>query len=169
MTDNDDANAILKLHLHYNGDFTRHPCSYKGGDHILITTIDWAGMNYRECCKFIERTTGVTVVKLYYCIPKKPLSIGIRFIEDDIDYAHFLDTAIEEDENLEISLYVDHIGDAIAVLWDDDMNLVVSEDESGHVSANATEVPEAQATAEVPLTGLAFISDQQKVIHALLV
>ncbi|KAL4581649.1 hypothetical protein LXL04_006175 [Taraxacum kok-saghyz] len=76
----------------------------------------------------IEDRTVEPVEKLYYCVPGMPLSTGIGWIEDDVDYAFWLDTG---EENGEIAVYADNSGMTLDEWWDEDMNLVVSEDESG--------------------------------------
>ncbi|CAI9302927.1 unnamed protein product [Lactuca saligna] len=66
---------------------------------------------------------------VYYCLPNIPLSRGIRPIVDDLDFVQFIDSGYEYGG---ILVYVDHNGNGLEELWDDDMNLVVSEDnESG--------------------------------------
>ncbi|KAL4560686.1 hypothetical protein LXL04_032839 [Taraxacum kok-saghyz] len=105
-----------------------HPCGYVGGDELLFPNTHWAGMTVQECYQLIEDRTGEPVEKLYYCVPGMPLSTGIRWIEDDVDYAFWLDTG---EENGEIAVYADNSGMTLDEWWDEDMNLVVSEDESG--------------------------------------
>ncbi|CAH1420422.1 unnamed protein product [Lactuca virosa] len=92
MAENDNEVVYLRVHLHYNGVFVRHPSGYVGGNYFLFTDVDWA---------------------------------GIRPIVDDLDFAQFIDTEYEYGE---ISVYVDHNGSGLEEWWDDDMNLVVSED-----------------------------------------
>ncbi|CAH1431641.1 unnamed protein product [Lactuca virosa] len=82
----------------------------------------------RECFAFLERAIREEFENLYYCIPNNPLSGWIHPIVDDLDYAQFIDTGYEYGE---ISIYVDCNGNGLEEWWDDDMNLVVSEDESG--------------------------------------
>ncbi|CAI9284412.1 unnamed protein product [Lactuca saligna] len=66
---------------------------------------------------------------VYFCLPNIPLYRGIRPIVDDLDFAQFIDSGYEYEE---ISVYVDHNVNGSDEWWDDDMNLVVSEDnESG--------------------------------------
>ncbi|KAL4561002.1 hypothetical protein LXL04_033161 [Taraxacum kok-saghyz] len=63
-----------------------------------------------------------------------PFKKGIRFIEDDADYAFFLDTSLEE-PLLPISIYLDHSGDGLAELFDsesDGSGNVVSGDDSAN-------------------------------------
>ncbi|KAL4580762.1 hypothetical protein LXL04_016964 [Taraxacum kok-saghyz] len=60
-----------------------------------------------ECYQLIEDRIGEPVEKLYYCVPGMPLSTGIRWIEDDVDYAFWLDTG---EENGEIAVYADNSG-----------------------------------------------------------
>ncbi|CAI9283141.1 unnamed protein product [Lactuca saligna] len=85
-------------------------------------------MEVKECFGFLERADGQEFQNLYYYIPNIPLSKGIRFIVDELDYTQFIDIRYD---NRKISLYVDHDGNGLEGWWDDEMNLVVSEDESG--------------------------------------
>ncbi|CAH1424483.1 unnamed protein product [Lactuca virosa] len=80
MADNENEVVYMRVHVHYNGVFVRHPSGYVGGSHFLFTDVDWADIGY---------------------------------------------------EYEEISIYVDRNGNGLEEWWDDDMNLVVSEDESG--------------------------------------
>ena len=128
MAENDLGGNLFRVIVHYNGTFVRHPCGYVGGDEVLFPNTHWAGMTVQQCYQLIEDRTGEPVEKLYYCVPGMPLSTGIRWIEDDVDYAFFLDTG---EENGEIAVYADNSGMALDEWWDEDMNLVVSEDESG--------------------------------------
>ncbi|CAH1449158.1 unnamed protein product [Lactuca virosa] len=129
MAENDDEDVYLRVHLHYNGIFVRHPSGYVGGNYFLFTDVDWASMDVRDFFPFLDRAIGEEFQNLYYCLPNIPLSRGIRHIVDDLDFAPFIDTGYEYGE---ISVYVDHNGNGLDEWWDDDMNLVVSEDnESG--------------------------------------
>ncbi|KAL4571327.1 hypothetical protein LXL04_018085 [Taraxacum kok-saghyz] len=112
MVDNNMFGMYLKVDLNYNGLFVTNPRSYEGGEHFLFTDMDFVGLDYNGCMTFLERFTGEPFEKLFYCLRNRPLSTGIRFIEDDVDYAHFLDTAYEEPEN-PISIYLDHSGDGL--------------------------------------------------------
>ncbi|KAL4563823.1 hypothetical protein LXL04_027871 [Taraxacum kok-saghyz] len=105
MAENDVGGDLFRVIVHFNGTFVRHPCGYVG-----------------ECYQLIEDRIGEPVEKLYYCVPGMPLSTGIRFIEDDLDTG---------EENGEIAVYADNSGMTLDEWWDENMNLVVSDDESG--------------------------------------
>ncbi|CAH1419176.1 unnamed protein product [Lactuca virosa] len=129
MAENDNEAVYLRVHLHYNGVFVRHPYGYVGGNQFLFTDVDWAGMDVRDFFDFLYRAIGEEFQNVYYCLPNIPLSRGIRPIVDDLDFAQFIDSRYE---NGEISVYVDHNRNGLEEWWDADMNLVVSEDnESG--------------------------------------
>ncbi|CAH1431087.1 unnamed protein product [Lactuca virosa] len=125
MAENDNEVVYLRVHLHNNGVFVRHPSGYVGGNNFLFTDVDWAGMYVRDFFDFIHRATGEEFQNIYYCLPNIPLSRGIRPIVDDLDFAQFIDNGYEYGE---ISFDVDHNGNGLEEWWDDDMNLVVSED-----------------------------------------
>lgn len=76
----------------------------------MFTNIDFANMGVRECVTFIELFTGEVVKKRFHCIPILPLSIGIHFIETDLDYVKFIDI---DYKYIKISIYVDHISDGL--------------------------------------------------------
>ncbi|KAL4559625.1 hypothetical protein LXL04_031768 [Taraxacum kok-saghyz] len=128
MAENDLGVICFESLFITNGTFVRHPCGYVGGDEVLFPNTHWAGMTVQECYQLIEDRTDEPVEKLYYCVPGMPLSTGIRWIDYDVDYAFWLDTG---EENGEIAVYADNSGMALDEWWDEDMNLAVSEDESG--------------------------------------
>ncbi|KAL4581477.1 hypothetical protein LXL04_017693 [Taraxacum kok-saghyz] len=110
-----------KVILNFRGTFLRQSRSFEG-EQYLVTDMDFAA-----CVAYLERFLGEPCEKLYYAERNKPLDIGIRWIEDDANYAFFLDTAYEEPD-VPISMYIDHGGDAL----DDLLN--TDSDESGEVT-----------------------------------
>ncbi|CAI9280257.1 unnamed protein product [Lactuca saligna] len=82
-------------------------------------------MDVRDFFSFLDRVIREYFQNVYYCLPNIPLSRGIRPIVDDLDFAQFIDTRYEYGE---ISVYADHIRNGLEESWDDDTNLVVSED-----------------------------------------
>lgn len=141
MANNLPDPVYFKVRLHYNGTFVRHPCSYAEGESYLFTDFDFAAMNLHACGSWLERFTGSPCEGLFYCIPNKPLSTGIRPIENDLDYAQFLDEATEAYEsNMVISLYMDHTGSGLEEWFDEDMNLVLSPEGEDEVVDKEDEV-----------------------------
>jgi hypothetical protein len=96
--------------------------------------MDFAAMNLAACAEYLDRFIGEPIAKLFYAERHMPLELGLRWIEDDADYAFFLDTAYEEPDE-PISLYIDHSGDGIADLFNSD------NDESGGVTECEEERP----------------------------
>ncbi|KAL4591179.1 hypothetical protein LXL04_004130 [Taraxacum kok-saghyz] len=89
------------------------------GEQYLVTDMDFAALDFDACVAYLERFLGEPCEKLYYAERNKPLDIGIRWVEDDVDYALFLDTAYEEPD-VPISMYIDHGGDALDDLLNTD-------------------------------------------------
>ncbi|KAL7608557.1 hypothetical protein Lser_V15G12744 [Lactuca serriola] len=77
---------------------------------------------------------GEEFQNVYYCLPNIPLSRGIHPIVDHLDFDQFIDSGYEYRE---ISVYVDHNGNGLEEWWDDDMNLVVSEDNESGLEDNS--------------------------------
>ncbi|CAH1437392.1 unnamed protein product [Lactuca virosa] len=96
MAENDNKVVYLRVHLHYNGVFVRHPSGYVGGNYFLFTDVDWAGMDVRDFFAFLDRAIGEEFQNLYYCLPNIPLSRGIYPIVDDLDFAQFIDTGVPQ-------------------------------------------------------------------------
>ena len=115
-----------KVILNFRGTFVRQSRSFEG-EQYLVTDMDFAALDFDACVAYLERFLGEPCEKLYYAERNKPLDIGIRWVEDDVDYALFLDTAYEEPD-VPISMYIDHGGDAL----DDLLN--TDSDESGEVT-----------------------------------
>ncbi|CAI9280430.1 unnamed protein product [Lactuca saligna] len=72
MAENDNKVVYLRVHLHYNGVFVRHPSG----------------------------AIGEEFQNVYYCLPNIPLSRGIRPIVDDLDFTQFIDSGYEYGEIL---------------------------------------------------------------------
>ncbi|KAL4570237.1 hypothetical protein LXL04_025888 [Taraxacum kok-saghyz] len=117
----------------FKGNFVRDPASYVG-ETYLVTDMDFAAMNLAACVEYLDRFIGEPIEKLFYAERHMPLELGVRWIEDDADYAFFLDTGYEEPD-LPISMYIDHSGDGIADLFNSD------NDESGGVTECEEERP----------------------------
>lgn len=113
----DPEPVYLKVDVNFNGGFIRHPCSYAGGERHLFTDVDFAGMNFEGFVFFLQHFFGQDFEKVYYRHRGRPLSTGIRWLENDLDYAFFLDTAYEEPDEL-ISVYLDHSGDGLEDWFD---------------------------------------------------
>ena len=111
MADEYHDGVLLVVDVNYNGVFVTNPRAYVG-DRQVVTDQDFAGMDLDEFATFLERFVGTGFQKIFYCQRDRPLSTGIRFIEDDLDYAHWLDEAYEEPER-PISIYLDHDGDGL--------------------------------------------------------
>ncbi|CAH1420220.1 unnamed protein product [Lactuca virosa] len=94
---------FLKVHLHYNGVFTRHPHRYTG-----------------------DRFVGEPFEKLYYLARDLTMANGLRVITNEMDYQVFIDVAYQSPER-QIDLYLDHIGEAFEDWFDEES------DESGSV------------------------------------
>ncbi|KAL4586919.1 hypothetical protein LXL04_011567 [Taraxacum kok-saghyz] len=92
-----------------------------------VTDMDFPALDFEGFVAFLERFTGETFEKLYYSQRNRPFKTGIRYIEDDVDYAMFLDTGFEAPE-VPIFIYLHHSGDGLAELFDSES------DGSGHVT-----------------------------------
>ena len=126
MANEDGEPTYLKLDINMRGNFVRHPHGYVG-ERYLVTDMDLPALDFEGFVAFLERFTGETFEKLYYSQRNRPFKTGIRYIEDDVDYAMFLDTGFEAPED-PISIYLDHSGDGLAELFDSES------DGSGHVT-----------------------------------
>ncbi|KAL4581907.1 hypothetical protein LXL04_006441 [Taraxacum kok-saghyz] len=104
--------VYLRVDVNYLGTFTTHPRSYSGGQKYLVTDMDFAALEYVEFVEFLLRFTGEVFEKVFYCQRNRPLSRGLRFKEDEKDYAHFIDTAYK-DPDFPIAIYLDHSGDGL--------------------------------------------------------
>ena len=133
MADPGPEPVYLRVLLHFRGNFVRDPASYVG-ETYLVTDMDFAAMNLAACVEYLDRFIGEPIEKLFYAERHMPLELGVRWIEDDADYALFLDTGYEEPD-LPISMYIDHSGDGIADLFNSD------NDESGGVTECEEERP----------------------------
>ncbi|KAL4564041.1 hypothetical protein LXL04_028091 [Taraxacum kok-saghyz] len=98
----------LKVDLNYNGLFVTNPRSYEGGEHYLFIDMDFVGLDYHGCMRFLERFTREPFEKLFYYLRNRPLAT---------DYAHFLDRTYEE-PGTPISVYMDHSGDGLEAWFD---------------------------------------------------
>ncbi|CAI9302209.1 unnamed protein product [Lactuca saligna] len=101
---------FLKVHLHYNGVFTRHPHRYTGGDTFMFADHDFFEMDLHGCCEFLERFVGELFEKLYYSTCDLTMANGLRVIANEMDYQMFIDVAYQSLER-PIDLYLDHIGE----------------------------------------------------------
>ena len=103
--------VLLVVDLNYNGVFVTNPRAYVG-ERALIDDVDFEHMDLEAFSTYLEGFVHRGFEKIFYCLRDRPLSTGIRFIEDEADYAHFLDEAYEEPER-PISVYLDHDGDGL--------------------------------------------------------
>ncbi|KAL4577023.1 hypothetical protein LXL04_013124 [Taraxacum kok-saghyz] len=126
MANEDGEPTYLKVDINMRGTFVRHPHGYLG-ERYLVTDMDLPALDFEGFVAFLERFIGETFEKLYYSQRNRPFKTGIRYIEDDVDYAMFLDTGFEAPE-VPISIYLDHSGDGLAELFDSES------DGSGHVT-----------------------------------
>ncbi|KAL4562553.1 hypothetical protein LXL04_034760 [Taraxacum kok-saghyz] len=110
--------VYLRVLLHFRGNFVRYPPSFVG-ETYLVTDMDFAAMDLVACVAYLDRFIGEPIENLFYAERNLPIELGIRWIEDDADYAFFLDTAYEEPGE-PISLYIDHSGDRITDLFNTD-------------------------------------------------
>ncbi|KAL4591455.1 hypothetical protein LXL04_004421 [Taraxacum kok-saghyz] len=124
MADPGPKPIYLRVLLHFRGNFVRHPPFE--GETYLVTDMDLTAIDLVAYAEYLERFIGETVEKPFYAQHNRPLEVGIRWIEDDVDYAFFLYTTFEELEE-PISLYIAHSGDGLAELYNTDS------DESGAV------------------------------------
>ncbi|CAH1437918.1 unnamed protein product [Lactuca virosa] len=117
---------FLKMHLHYNGVFTRHPRRYTGGDTFMFTDHDFSRMDLHGCCEFLERFVGEPLEKLYYSARDQTMANGLTVIANEMDYQLFIDVAYQAPEK-PIDMYLDHIGEGFEDWFDEES------DESGSV------------------------------------
>ncbi|KAL4576609.1 hypothetical protein LXL04_012705 [Taraxacum kok-saghyz] len=99
MADPGPEPVYLRVLLHFRGNFVRDPASYVG-ETYLVTDMDFAAMNLAACVEYLDRFIGEPIEKLFYAERHMPLELGVRWIEDDADYAFFLDTGYEEPDLL---------------------------------------------------------------------
>ncbi|KAL4590516.1 hypothetical protein LXL04_003448 [Taraxacum kok-saghyz] len=113
----------------------------------------WVEVNYLEYDEvlgFLLRFNGEDFEKVFYCLRNRPLSRGLRFIEDEVDYAHFIDTAYENPD-LPISIYLDHSGDGLDE-WgesssEENETVIQGEKEPVDLGERAHPAPRQRATA----------------------
>ncbi|CAH1414773.1 unnamed protein product [Lactuca virosa] len=117
---------FLKVRLHYNSVFTRHPHRYTGGETFMFTDHDFSGMDLHGCCEFLDRFVGEPFEKLYYLARDLTMANGLRVITNEMDYQVFIDVAYQSPER-PIDLYLDHIGEGFEDWFDEES------DESGSV------------------------------------
>ncbi|CAI9302235.1 unnamed protein product [Lactuca saligna] len=85
---------FLKVRLHYNDVFTRHPYRYTGGDTFMFTDHDFSGMDLHGCCEFLEWFVGEPFEKLYYLAHDQTMANGLTFDEESDESG----SVIQEDD-----------------------------------------------------------------------
>ncbi|KAL4559518.1 hypothetical protein LXL04_031658 [Taraxacum kok-saghyz] len=88
MVDDAGEPSYLKVELNLRGNFVRNPHGYVG-ERYLVTDMDFPALDFDDFISYLERFTGETFEKVYYSQRHVPFKMGIRYIEDDADYAFF--------------------------------------------------------------------------------
>ena len=98
----------LTVNFHHDGTFTPSPLMYKEGDVARIPDIDFVGMTLIRLSKLISGACQFPVKGIYFLIPGRELSNGLKEIKDDNDLAEFVALGFKNEK--EIDLYVEHHG-----------------------------------------------------------
>jgi hypothetical protein len=98
----------LIVNFHHDGTFTPSPLMYKEGDVARIPDIDFVGMTLIRLSKLISGACQFPVKGIYFLIPGRELSNGLKEIKDDNKLAEFVALGFKNEK--EIDLYVEHHG-----------------------------------------------------------
>ena len=122
----------LTVNFHHDGTFTPSPLMYKEGDVSKIPDIDFIGMTLIRLSKLISGACQFPVKGIYFLIPGRELSNGLKEIKDDNDLAEFV--ALGFKNKKEIDLYVEHHGYDLSHWLQNEIGPdEVSEDEIGEM------------------------------------
>lgn len=98
----------LKVIFHHDGTFTPSPLSYVEGDVSTIEDIDFIGMTVIRLSKMLKGCCQFPVKGMYFHIPGKELSNGLKELKNDVDLADFIALGVKNGNV--IDLYLEHHG-----------------------------------------------------------
>ena len=98
----------LTVNFHHDGTFTPSPLQYVEGDVSTIRSIDFIGMTVIRLSKLLKGCCQYPVKGMYYHMPGKELSNGLKELKNDVDLADFIALGVKNDNV--IDLYLEHHG-----------------------------------------------------------